>query len=74
MTSLPKDKSSKAVGRHEVLRQKAACSPRTTIAISAWSSCTWILRVSRAFYERIAERRAAQRRVSASASHGAAFD
>lgn len=74
MTTLPKNKSSKAIGRDEALRQKAACSPRTAIAISAWSSWTRILAISRAFHQRIAERHASNERVCVSASRGEAFD
>lgn len=74
MKSLPNDRSLKAVDRAQALKQKAACSPRTALAISAWSWWTWIVESSRGFYRRIVERRAAEKRVCIEAPHRDAYD
>jgi hypothetical protein len=59
MVSLPKRASTQAAERTEVLK-KLPCSPRAAVALTAWSSWTGILEMSKGFFERVVEGRVAK--------------
>jgi hypothetical protein len=57
----PAPEERKRASRLLILQEKAACSPRASVALSAFSAVTWLREVSSLIYRRITDRRPAEK-------------